>query len=59
MAAASAVVSLDHQSRVLHARYLRTRASLVRVTELAIDEIVGKVRSRPQRRAAAGKPHGR
>jgi CHAD domain-containing protein len=57
--AASAVAALDHEARVLHARYLRTRPALVRITELAIDEIVGKVRSRPRRRAAVGKSHGR
>jgi CHAD domain-containing protein len=58
-AVASAVAALDHQSRVLHARYLRTRPSLIRITEMTIDEIVGKVRATSRRRAATGKAHGR
>lgn len=49
-AAAAVVATMEHQSRQLHARYLRTRASLVRVANLTLDDVVPKVRpARPPR----------
>ena len=57
--AASVVAALDPESRVLHARYLRSRPALVRITEFAIDTIVDSVRTRSRRRAVPRKGHGR
>lgn len=43
-AAAAVVATLEDQSRRLHARYLRSRAGLVRVADLTLRDIVPKVR---------------
>lgn len=45
-AAERAAAGLEHTSRLLHARYLRSRRALVRVTELATGTVVAAVRGR-------------
>lgn len=50
-AAAAVIATLEDRSRQLHARYLRTRAALVRVADLTLQDVVPKVR--PARRHAA------
>ena len=43
-AAERAAAALEHESRLLHARYLRSRGALMRVTELATRTVVAAVR---------------
>lgn len=52
-AAERAAAALEHESRLLHARYLRARGALMRVTDLAARTVVGAVRGR---RAAPSRP---
>lgn len=46
-AAGRAAAALEHESRLLHARYLRARPALVRVTHLTTTSVVEAVRGRP------------
>jgi hypothetical protein len=43
-AAANAVSVIEKESRVLHGRYLRSRAALLRVPDVTLAEIVPNVR---------------
>lgn len=52
-AAAAIVAALESESRLMHARYLRTRAALLRVTDTTIAVVVPRVR--PARRPATRK----
>jgi CHAD domain-containing protein len=52
-AAAAVVTTLERQSRRLHARYLRTRGALERVTALTLDAVVPRVQLPGE---PAGKP---
>lgn len=45
-AATRVAADLEHESRLLHARYLRSRPALLRVTELAATTVVRSVRGR-------------
>ena len=57
--AAAVAAALDHEARLLHARYLRTRATVVRITEHTLDDLVPAVRlpsrRRPSRKGARGR----
>ncbi len=54
-AAAEVAAAIEHEARLLHARYLRTRLALVRVTDTTRDRLVPRVTSDPytQVRSAA------
>lgn len=59
-AATRVAADLEHESRLLHARYLRSRVALLRVTELAGTAVVRAVRGRrPSRHARQEQTHGR
>ena len=45
-AAADVEAALDHESRWLHARYLRSRASVVRLADATLDTVVPRVLTR-------------
>ncbi|HTV03064.1 MAG TPA: CHAD domain-containing protein [Luteitalea sp.] len=53
--AASVAAALDHEARLLHARYLRTRPTLVRITDFTLDELVVTVRPSSRRRQSSRK----
>ena len=44
-AAADAVAAIEAASRLLHRRYLRTRAALLRVTDTTLQTVVPRVRT--------------
>jgi CHAD domain-containing protein len=52
-AALDLATALDHESRWLHARYLRARAALVHITDATRDAVVARVLSGPVRHVRA------
>jgi CHAD domain-containing protein len=44
-AAAAAVTAIEAESRLLHRRYLRTRAALLRITDTTLGTVVARVRT--------------
>lgn len=57
-AAGRAAAAIEHESRLLHAGYLRSRAALVRVTELTATSVVDAVRGRPTSVSHRQEPSG-